>query len=85
MPTLANATMFCFSQYRNSHVHKGKGSFYIAQYPAVGPLKAPHTNYIMKARKSVESLEQNLAETIAKAVDKMNIFLPGRVKSVLII
>ena len=27
----------------------------------------------MKARKSVESLEQNLAETIAQSVDKINL------------
>ena len=27
----------------------------------------------MKTRKSVESLEQNLAETIAQSVDKMNL------------
>ena len=29
----------------------------------------------MKARKSVESLEQNLAETIAKSVDKNESFV----------
>ena len=33
----------------------------------------PYTKYIMKARKSVESLEQNVTETIAQSVDKMNI------------
>ena len=32
----------------------------------------------MKARKGVESLQQNLAETIAQSVDKMNLFLPDR-------
>ena len=35
--------------------------------------------------KSVESLEQNLEETIAQSVDKMNIYLPHHVKSVFII
>ena len=30
--------------------------------------------YIMKARKSVESLQQNLAETIAQSVDEINLF-----------
>ncbi len=39
----------------------------------------------MKARKSVESLEQNLPETIAQSVDKINLFLADRVKSVFII
>ncbi len=34
----------------------------------------------MKARKSVESLEQNFAETIAQSVDKINLFLPDHVK-----
>ena len=28
----------------------------------------------MKARKIVESLEQNLTETIAQSIDKMNLF-----------
>ena len=39
----------------------------------------------MKARKSVESLEQNVAETIAQSVDKNDSCLPDRVKSVFII
>ncbi len=34
----------------------------------------------MKARKSVESLEQNLAETIAQSVDKMNLLFTWRRK-----
>ena len=36
----------------------------------------------MKAPKSVQSLEKYLAETIAQSVDKINLFLPDRVKSV---
>ena len=35
----------------------------------------------MKARKSGESLDQNLPETIAQSVDEMILFLPDREKS----
>ena len=39
----------------------------------------------MKARKIVEWLEQNLAETIAQSVDKIILFLSDREKSGFII
>ena len=41
--------------------------------------------YVTKARKSVQTLEKSLAETIAQSVDKINLFFPDRVKSVCLI
>ena len=43
-------------------------------------LNPPYTKYIMKARKSCESLEQNIAETIAQYVDNMNVILALRLE-----
>ena len=43
-------------------------------------LYPPYTKYIMKARKSGESLEQNIAETIAQYVDNMNLLLALRLE-----